>query len=101
MRFRDAIAVLLALPLAVPAVRAAVDIEQGKRLHDKQCVSCHVKRYGGDGSKIYTRQDRIIHSRAALSQRVAACNSMTNAGLFPEDEENIAAYLAKQYYKFK
>ncbi len=93
--------VVLALPLGASTAFAAVDIEQGKRLHDKQCVSCHIKRYGGDGSKIYTRPDRIIHDRAALGQRVAACNSMTNAGLFPEDEENIAAYLARQYYKFK
>lgn len=92
--------VVMLVPSLQPAF-AAVDIDKGKRLHDKQCVSCHIKRYGGDGSKIYTRPDRIIRSRAALSQRVAACNAMTDAGLFPEDEENIAAYLAKQYYKFK
>ena len=80
---------------------ADADIEKGKRLHDKQCVSCHVERYGGDGSKMYLRQDRIIHDRAALGQRVATCNTMVNAGLFPEDEENVAAYLAQRYYKFK
>lgn len=80
---------------------ASPDIERGKRLHDKQCVSCHVERYGGDGSQIYLRRDRIIRDRAALDQRVAMCNTMINAGLFPEDEENIAAYLAQRYYKFK
>jgi cytochrome c len=84
----------------VPAF-AAVDIDKGKALHDKLCVSCHVKRFGGDGSQMYLRSDRIIHDRAALEQRVAACNAMTNAGLFPEDEQNIAAYLAQRYYKFK
>jgi hypothetical protein len=30
---------------------------------------------------------------------VAACNSMLNTGLFPEDEESIAAYLNEAYYK--
>jgi len=92
---------LLLLPVALQPAFAAVDIDKGKRLHDKQCVSCHVKRYGGDGSQMYLRSDRIIRNRVALGQRVAACNAMTDAGLFPEDEENIAAYLAKQYYKFK
>lgn len=92
----------LALLLALPVTALArPDIERGKRLHDKQCVSCHVDRYGGDGSQIYLRKERIIHDRAALDQRVATCNAMVNAGLFPEDEENIAAYLAQRYYKFK
>ena len=83
-----------------PAV-AAVDIEAGQSLHDKQCTSCHVKRFGGDGSQMYLRSDRLIHDRKALGQRVAACNAMTNAGWFPEDEENVAAFLARRYYKFK
>lgn len=92
------LAVLLA-PLSIAI--AAADLEKGKQLHDKQCVSCHVERYGGDGSQMYLRKDRIIRDRVALGQRVAMCNTMVNAGLFPEDEENIAAWLAQRYYKFK
>jgi cytochrome c len=88
------------LAAAMPAV-GAVDIDKGQRLHDKLCTTCHVERYGGDGSGIYLRPDRLIRNRAALDQRVATCNAMTNAGLLPEDEENIAAYLAQRYYKFK
>ena len=84
-----------------PSAMAAADVDEGKRLHDKQCVSCHIERYGGDGSQMYLRRDRIIHDRVALGQRVAACNAMTNAGWFPEDEENVAAWLAQRYYKFK
>lgn len=98
LRRLTALALLLA-PL--PTALAAPDIEKGKRLHDKQCVSCHVERYGGDGSKMYLRSDRIIHDRVALGQRVATCNTMVNAGWFPEDEENVAAWLAQRYYKFK
>lgn len=90
----------LLLAAARPA-GAAIDLDKGKRLHDKQCTSCHVKRFGGDGSRIYLRPDRLIHDRTALGQRVAACNAQTDAGWFPEDEENVAAYLARQYYKFK
>ncbi len=72
----------------------------GKVLHDKKCVSCHVKRYGGDGAQIYLRADRLIRDRKALSRRVAVCNAMMNAGLLPGDEEDIPAYLAQHYYKF-
>jgi mono/diheme cytochrome c family protein len=100
MATRQLLGLCLMAALVVPA-SAAIDIDKGKVLHDKLCVSCHVKRFGGDGSQMYLRPDRIIHDRAALEQRVAACNAMTNAGLFPEDEQNIAAYLAQRYYKFK
>ncbi|NTV95826.1 MAG: cytochrome c [Thiobacillus sp.] len=99
MRTPTLIALCLLQALIAPAYGAA-DAVRGKALHDKQCVSCHVKRYGGDGAQMYLRPDRLIHDRKALSQRVATCNAMVNAGLFPEDEEDIAAYLAKQYYKF-
>lgn len=99
MRIHTLITVCL-LPALITPVFGAVDVARGKSLHDKQCVSCHVKRYGGDGAQMYLRADRLIRDRKALSQRVAACNAMVNAGLFPEDEEDIAAYLAQQYYKF-
>lgn len=97
---RATIGLLLILLPALPAV-AAPDIEKGRRLHDQQCTRCHIERYGGDGSQMYLRKDRLIRDRAALGQRVAMCNTMINAGLFPEDEENVAAYLAQRYYKFK
>lgn len=84
--------------LGTPAF--AADAMRGKALHDKRCVSCHVERYGGDGAEMYLRADRKIRDRRALDQRVAACNAMVNAGLFPEEEADVAAYLAQHYYKF-
>lgn len=73
----------------------------GKPLHDKQCVACHANKFGGDGSKMYTRADHKIGNQLSLQQRVATCSAQTNAGWFPEDEENVAAWLNQQYYKFK
>lgn len=70
-------------------------VAQGK------CEGCHVRAVGGDGTGIYTRENRIIRTPQALLQRVAACNAQTNAGFFPEEEEHVAAYLNKHYYKFK
>ena len=89
--------ILLLLPIAA----GAADISAGKALHDKQCVACHVRLMGGDGSEIYTRKERLIKSLQALRQRVAMCASQTNSQWFPEDEDNVAAYLNQRYYKFK
>lgn len=88
--------------LSAPTFAAEkIDIDAGKTLHDQHCKSCHVQQWGGDGSDVYTRPDHKIKDATALRQRVAMCSSQTSAKLFPEDEANVAAYLAKQYYKFK
>ncbi len=91
---------LLCLLLSL-SVQAAGDPKLGKPLHDKQCVACHVKLLGGAASSIYTRKPRLINNVTALGQRVAACSSQTNAGWFPEEEANVAAWLNQTYYKFK
>ncbi len=80
---------------------AAGSPKLGKPLHDKQCISCHAQKFGGNAAKMYTRADRKIGTLSALQQRVAMCSAQTNAGWFPEDEENVAAWLNQQYYKFK
>ncbi|HTY04416.1 MAG TPA: hypothetical protein VMC81_11885 [Rhodocyclaceae bacterium] len=94
---------LLTLPLLavlVPAL-AAVDIARGERIHAEKCVACHAERFNGDGAQIYLRKDRIIHNRSELRQRVAMCNAMTNAAMLPDEEDDVAAFLAQRYYKFK
>jgi hypothetical protein len=99
MRLTAVLLLLAVTGMSIPAF-ADVDATKGKVLHDRKCVSCHAERFGGDGSKIYLRPDRIVHDRDALDQRVATCSTMTHTGWFPDDEENVAAYLATRYYKF-
>jgi cytochrome c len=94
-------AALLAVSGAGAFAADKPDIKAGKTLHDKQCVTCHVQRWGGDGSAVYTRADRKIKDATSLRQRVTMCSAQTGAKFFPEDEANVAAYLAHQYYKFK
>ena len=79
----------------------AVDLQAAKPLHDKACTSCHIRMYGGDGSKMYTRDGRVLSDKLELLQRVGACNSQLNSGWFPEDEGNVAAWLNKHYYHFE
>jgi mono/diheme cytochrome c family protein len=91
---------LAILLLACAASALAADAARGQHLHDKQCVSCHAKQYGGNGTAIYLRTDRLIHDRQALEQRVATCNKMTGAGLSANDEKDISAYLQQRFYHF-
>lgn len=99
---------LLAIPLALLPLLAMADDPWGKvdlkaaaRLHEKSCTSCHVRMYGGDGSKMYLRDGRILSNKLELLQRVATCNAMVSAGWFPEEEGSVAAWLNQKYYHFK
>lgn len=73
----------------------------GKALHDKTCISCHARMYGSDGSKMYTREGRMLTNKKELLQRVATCNAMVKAGWLPEEEAAVAAWLNQQYYHFE
>lgn len=77
------------------------DPKIGKNLEQKSCMACHISMFGGDGSKVYTRPNRIVKTPQQLLARIGVCSANTNAGLFPEDEEHVAAFLNQQYYKFK
>ena len=96
-------AILLSLlPLTAGAAPFAKgDAKVGAQLHKEQCASCHIARFGGDGSKIYTRADHRVKSAASLAQQITTCNANLGNNLFPEDEANLGAYLNKTYYKFK
>lgn len=78
-----------------------VDLAIAPALHEKNCKSCHVRMYGGDGSKMYTRDGRMLSNRLELLQRVAACSAQTHAGWFPEEEGAVAAWLNEKYYHFE
>lgn len=100
---------LLVIPLFLFASASAYaadpfakgDPKAGKALHDKSCVSCHASMVGGDGSALYSRMERKVKNAEKLKAQISGCNANTNAGWFPEDELHVAAYLNKQYYKFK
>jgi hypothetical protein len=97
---------LLTLAL-LPAIALAeepwgkVDRSSAPSLHEKACVSCHVRMYGGDGSKMYTRDGRMLSTKLDVLQRVAACNAQMSSGWFPEEEGAVAAWLNDTYYHFK
>jgi cytochrome c peroxidase len=89
------------LAFLAQAAQAAPNAAEGKKLlEERKCDTCHHNKTMGDAKAIYLRKDRKATSWAKLKAQVAACNSQLNAGLFPEEEEHIAAYLNETYYKF-
>ena len=100
LRFR---ALLLWLPAFVATAQAPPpltgDAALGKALADKDCVSCHARRFG-NADAIYLRADRRMQTPAQLLAQVRYCNVELGTNYFPEDEEHVAAYLNARYYHF-
>jgi hypothetical protein len=77
------------------------DPKKGKALLEAKCTGCHVARFGGDGSGVYTRSPRRVSGAASLLAWVQRCTAGNNLRLGPEDEESLAAYLNEAFYRFK
>jgi mono/diheme cytochrome c family protein len=85
---------------AQPAKPPHGDAIAGAALHAKDCVTCHVRRMGGDGTLMYTRIDRKVTTTEKLQAQVAVCNAELSTGYFPDEEADVAAYLNRSFYKF-
>ena len=87
--------------LMFTAVVAQADINHGKELHDSNCTTCHISIQGGDGTGIYTRENRRIESHPALIKQVNRCRDSLGM-LWPENHINdVVQYLNTNFYKFK
>ena len=83
---------LIIIPFLLTPV-LAVDLENGKSLHDKNCLRCH------DESK-YLRENRIIKNFQQLHERIRQCELMAKLTWFDEEVNDVAAYLNNQFYHF-
>ncbi|MBS3800049.1 MAG: cytochrome c [Thioalkalivibrio sp.] len=91
---------VLTCTLGATGIALADEVGMGQELHDNNCVSCHVDMMGGDGSALYTRDNRMVGSYDELAAQVNNCK--TNLGLnWFEDEVNaVVAYLNAEHYQF-
>lgn len=88
------LATLTLLLSAAAMTTQAANIKNGKKLQQKNCMSCH-----DDG--MYTREDRFIKDLSGLRTQVQRCESTLGLTWFDEDVDDVTAYLNKQFYKFK
>jgi len=91
------IAVLLAFPIQAFAENEA----NGRELYlfsdgaeSMACTACHDENYFRDPS------NRTAASLAELRGWIQGCNQRFPQGWFPEEENAVADYLAKEYYGF-
>ena len=97
-----AFAVLACLSLSARAEPfAGADPANGKTLAQQTCVECHSSKFGGDGSKIYTRADHKVKSAQQLLQQVGVCSQAAKADWSKQDIADVAAYLNQSYYMFQ
>ncbi len=80
---------------------AAGDPAIGKAMVEKNCIACHASKFGGDGSAIYTREDRMVKTSKGLLAQIRNCNTMLGLTWFEDEELHVASYLNKTYYKFE
>lgn len=73
----------------------------GKALLQKNCISCHASSFGGDGSAIYTRENRLVKTSRGLKAQVRNCNTMLGLKWFEDEELHVASYLNQTYYRFE
>jgi hypothetical protein len=92
----------LALAILAPAIAwGAGDPEEGGKLvAEHRCEACHEAKTQGVAGAVYLRKDHKVTSPQKLRTQVSRCNSELNLQLFPEDEEHIAAFLDRTYYRF-
>ena len=92
---------IAALAQGVPSLFAGADLKLGERLiAEHQCVACHVRKVGGDGSAIYKPNGRI-NTLGFLRGMVEQCNTELSLRLFPDEVTSIAAVLNRDHYRLK
>jgi hypothetical protein len=73
------------------------DIDNGAFLHAEHCSECHSVP---NHEALYTRENRIVQERIRLNGQVSACAQAFSLGWFPDEEQDVSAYLNATYYRF-
>ena len=71
----------------------AFDIENGKALHNENCLRCH-------NESQYTRENRIVNSFDELQSRISQCELSAELAWFDEEIDDVTAYLNHAFYHF-
>ncbi len=91
----------LILLMFMPVSNSQADIVNGKELHDSNCTSCHISLQGGDGTGIYTRENRRIETYPALIKQVKRCRDSMGMPWPQQHIDDVVEYLNTNFYKFK
>ena len=74
--------------------------QDGEVLHRENCIACHAAMTGGEGSVLYTRNDRGVKSLDALNKQVDRCQSSLGLNWSNDQISSVQQYLNKLFYQF-
>jgi cytochrome c2 len=78
------------------------DAAAGKKFFaQNNCNRCHDGIMYGDGNKIFTRSNRKVNSPQQMIAQFCMCSQAAGITITPQDEQNLGAYLSREYYHFK
>ncbi|MBM2830435.1 MAG: hypothetical protein HW411_1225 [Gammaproteobacteria bacterium] len=80
--------------LTAAALVQGEDLNNGKRLHEENCMRCHTP-------DIYIRDNRKIKSFAQLEKQIRQCELANDLTWLDEDISDVTAYLNATYYLFE
>ncbi len=95
---------LIVLVLTITPISVAIANDDtnpdGASLHQKNCAGCHDNMNSGDGTSMYTRNDRKVTAFLSLEPMVRRCDA--NVGLNLLDDQIIALrnFLNNSFYKY-
>lgn len=94
---------LMALPLLIllsSIFLQTAAAQDGAALHEKNCIACHAAMTGGEGSVLYTRDDRVVKTSDALTKQVNRCQSSLGLGWSNTQIDSVQQYLNQSFYNF-
>jgi mono/diheme cytochrome c family protein len=91
---------LSVMALATARADAKPDFAHGRQLHAARCTGCHGAMTGGDGTTLYTREQRLINSKGELTAQVRHYQSELKLNWSNADITDVAHYLNQRYYQF-
>lgn len=99
---------IIVVMTGVASVSMAADADNGKVLYeavqleriiggvahsDANCETCHDTAY-------FQRKDRAATSYAKLKGWIEGCNTNLDVGWFPDEFEDVTAYMNRAFYRF-
>ena len=88
------------ITLIIISFFATANAQDGATLHGENCIACHAAMTGGDGSVLYTRNDRGVNSSDALTKQVNRCQSSLGLNWSNDQINSVQQYLNKSFYQF-
>ena len=92
---------VLALMSLLVTTSYASNAENGKTLHNANCLRCHKSIMKGDPDSIYVRENRRVNSYPALQNQVNRCEKNIGITWTQKQTDDVISYLNQQFYKFK